>query len=281
MPRLFAASCAALALAASAAGSSAAVLFEDDFTSVPDPSVWSPFGAGAPEGAGIVGLGEDGATLRATTNPGLAEEMTGYQLATPITLGGLPGLRVEARLAPLNQTPAGDGGASRASIGVRVTGATGAYTELAASANRPTGVDWANVYADSEGSQDFEAAFAHFDQSPPQAAPADGFRTFILDILPTGTRFTVLNTDLTVNSKIGGFNPNLKLSDFGADATIAFFQKRSDSTLVFPPSGPEPTIGDLDRVTASAIPEPTSGLLATACGLVWPALGRRRRRSAS
>ena len=259
---------------------SAAILFEDQFTTTITPgTVWQAHGSGLPDGWGApVAVGtEDSAALRFNSNAGTAEEVTGFETISPISLAGLPDIRIEARVAPLNQTGAGDGGASTASVGVKIVGSSGAFAQLSASANRPTGVDWADTYEDSEGSQDADVAFAHFDQVPAQAAPADGFRTFILDITPSGTTFTVLNTDLTVNSKLGGFNPNLTLADFGTDVTVALFQRRSDDTLTFPPSAPEATFGDVDRVTVSTtIPEPTSLMLVGVGAIGLAALIRAR-----
>ena len=105
----------------------AAELLRDDFTAFSPGTTWQAHGLGLPDqAAGIVGLGADGSSLRLGSSPGSPGEYRGIETIAPISLAGVPALQVDVRLHPLNQTGAGNGGGSRASIGVAVLGSSGA-----------------------------------------------------------------------------------------------------------------------------------------------------------
>ena len=121
-------------------GLPAAELLYDDFTVFSPGTTWQAHGLGLPDqAAAIVGLGADGSSLRLGSSPGSPGDYRGIETITPISLVGLPGLRVDVRLHPLNQTPGGNGGGSRASIAVAVLGSSGEYVQASAGANRPEG----------------------------------------------------------------------------------------------------------------------------------------------
>lgn len=121
----------------------AATVFEDGFTTFTLDDPWQPYGAGAPDLAlSLVGLGADGSSLRMGTAPGVAGEEVGIVTAASFSLADARLVRVTARVRPLNQTAAGDGGASDASAGLKVLGVSGAFTQASAGANRPVAPDW-------------------------------------------------------------------------------------------------------------------------------------------
>ncbi len=258
---------------------SAQYLLEDEFTSFELGTVWQALGGAAPDlSLGVAGVGADGASLRVGSSPGAAGEIVGIETISPISLLGVPSLRVEALVRPLNQTGAGDGGASDASVGIAVIGSSGAYAQASAGANRPEAPDWGDFYQDSEGSQNAASvAFLHFPPNDPSGG-AEAFRTFVLEIGSEGTRLTTLGTDGTplADPAFDIFNPSLTLENFGDTATIALFQERSDSTLSGT-SFPENVFGDIDRVTVQAVPEPTSWVLLFTPALGWAALRKRRQ----
>ena len=114
----------------------AAVVFEDSFKTFALGTQWQAHGAGAPEVAlGIVGLGADGSSLRMGSAAGAAGEAVGIQTAANFPLSGVTLVRVTARLRPLNQTAAGEGGASDASAGVSILGSSGAFTQASAASS--------------------------------------------------------------------------------------------------------------------------------------------------
>ncbi|MBL9127634.1 MAG: hypothetical protein JNL97_08305 [Verrucomicrobiales bacterium] len=163
----------------------------------------------------------------------------------PISLAGVRSIKVTARLRPLNQTAAGDGGASDASAGVAIVGVSGAFVRASAGANRPTAPDWGDFYVDSEGSANANAAFVHFPPNDPKGG-AESFRTFVLEIGAEGTTLTTLSStgEPLAVTPFDIANPNLTLESFGSSFTVALFQQRSDAG-----SAPENTFGDVDRVT--------------------------------
>jgi hypothetical protein len=231
-----------------AVSAQAAVVLEDSFASFTLGAVWQAHGSGIPDAAlGVVPYGTDGASLRLGTAPGAAGEVTGIETASSFPLAGVRLVRVTARLRPLNQTGTGDGGASDASAGVAVIGASGAFTRAVAGANRPTQPDWGDFYADSEGSADKSAAYVHFPPNDPTAGGgAEAFRTFVLEISASGTRLTTLASSGAplATAPFDAFNPNLNLASFGSSLTVALFQARSDSNLALP----EHSFGDVDSV---------------------------------
>lgn len=223
----------------------------DDFTSFALGSTWQAHGSGAPEVAlaVVAGIGDDGSSLRMGTLPGTANEITGIETATPVALAGVSLIRVSARLRPLNQTGAGEGGASDASAGVAILAAGGAFVRASAGANRPSAPDWGDFYTDSEGSADTNGAFLHFPPNDPGGS-AEAFRTFVLEISSEGTRLTTLSSsgDPLAVTPFDTFNPNLTLASFGTSATVALFQQRSDASLA-----PENSFGDFDRVVIETV----------------------------
>jgi hypothetical protein len=274
------AACAGFLITSISVPLEAQILLDDNFTTFELGTVWQAHGAAVPDvSLGIAGVGEDGGSLRLGSSPGLAGETVGIETMTPISLLGIPVLRVEARLRPLNQTGSGQGGGSDASIGVAIIGSTGAFTKASAGANRSEAPDWGNFYRDSEGTQDVASpAFLHFPPNDPNGG-AEAFRTFALEISAAGTRLTTLASDGSplLDTAFNIFNPNLTLDDFGDSATIALFQMRSDESH----SGdfaPENVFGDLDHVVARVVPEPGSFTL-TLFGSLF--LLTRRRQTAS
>jgi len=239
-------------LVAGGIASFAATVFEDSFSTFALGDPWQAYGAAAPDlGLNVVGVGADGASLRMGSSPGVGGEMLGIETASPFSLTGVISVRVTARLRPLNQTGAGDGGASDASAGVAILGASGAFARASAGANRPTAPDWGDFYSDSEGSADANAAFLHFPPNDP-AGSAEAFRTFVIEISAEGTTLTTLSssgeplavTPFDIN------NPNLTLAAFGNRFTVALFQQRSDSNVA-----PENTFGDFDSVQIETVTE--------------------------
>ena len=238
----------ALGLVAAAHGG---LEFEDEFTTFSLGEGWQAHGAGAPDlGLSVVsGIGVDGFSLRMGSAAGTAGEIVGIETSTAFSMTGVRAIRVTARLRPLNQTGAGDGGASDASAGVAILGASGAFARASAGANRPTAPDWGDFYSDSEGSADVNAAFLHFPPNDPNGG-AEAFRTFVLEIGPEGTMLSTLSSSgepLAV-TPFDVHNPNLTLEAFGNSFTVALFQQRSDSTLA-----PENTFGDFDSVIIETI----------------------------
>lgn len=237
-------------LLSSAVFSSGAVVLEDQFTEFSLGALWQPHGAGAPEVAlGIVGVGEDGKSLRMGSAAGIAAEALGIETATPISLAGVTSIRVQARVRPLNQTGAGEGGASDSSAGVSIIGSSGAFAKASAGANRPTAPDWGDFYFDSEGSADTRAAFVHFPPNDPNGG-AESFRTFILEITADGTSLTTLASSgepLAVRP-FAAFNPNLNLASFGDSFVVALYQERSDIN-----GAPENAFGDFDSVVIETV----------------------------
>jgi hypothetical protein len=225
--------------------------FEDEFTTFTLGEGWQAHGAGAPDLSlsVISGFGTDGFSLRMGSSAGTAGEMVGIETSTAFSMAGVRLIRVTARLRPLNQTGAGDGGASDASAGVAILGASGAFARASAGANRPTAPDWGDFYFDSDGSADANAGFLHFPPNDPDGS-AEAFRTFVLEIGPEGTMLTTLSSSgepLAV-TPFDVYNPNLTLAAFGNSFTVALFQQRSDSTLA-----PENTFGDLDSVMIETV----------------------------
>lgn len=231
---------------------SAATVFEDSFTAFALGEPWQAHAAGAPDLAlSLVGQGADGSSLRMGSSAGIAGEVVGIETAAPFSLAGVISVRVTARLRPLNQTAAGDGGASDASAGVAVVGASGAYARASAGANRPSAPDWGDFYSDSEGSADANAAFVHFPPNDPGGS-AEAFRTFVIEISSEGTSLMTLSSSgepLAV-TPFDVQNPNLTLAAFGSSFTVALFQQRSDSNLA-----PENTFGDFDSVQLETVTE--------------------------
>jgi hypothetical protein len=228
----------------------AAVVFEDSFTEFTLGAQWQAYGAGAPElSLGIVGIGADGSSLRMGSSPGVGGELVGIQTATPFPLAGVQLVRVTGRVRPLNQTGAGDGGASDASAGIAVIGASGAYSRASAGANRPSPPDWGDFYVDSEGSANANAAFVHFPPNDP-AGGAESFRTFVLEISADGTTLTTLSSagEPLAVTPFNVQNPNLTLAAFGDNFTVALFQQRSDANV-----SPENTFGDFDSVKVETV----------------------------
>ena len=229
----------------------AGIVFEDDFAIFGLGDRWQAHGAGVPDVSLSVvgGIGTDGSSLRMGTAAGTGGEILGIQTATPISLTGVRLVRVTARLRPLNQTGAGDGGASDASAGVSVTGASGAYVRASAGANRPTAPDWGDFYFDSEGSADANAAFVHFPPNDP-AGGAESFRTFVIEITADGSSLTTLSSSGTAlaTKPFDVQNPNLTLASFGGTFMVALYQERSDSN-----GAPENTFGDFDSVEVETI----------------------------
>lgn len=232
------------------ASASAATVFEDSFTEFTLGNQWQPHGAGAPDlSLGIVGQGADGASLRMATSPGVGNEIIGIETATPFSTAGVRLVRVTARVRPLNQTGAGDGGASDASAGVAIVGASGAFVRASAGANRPTPPDWGDFYWDSDGSADANVAFLHFPPNDPQGG-AEAFRTYVLEITPDGTSLTTLSSsgEPFTQTPFDIVNPNLTLAAFGTTFTVALFQQRSDSNIA-----PENTFGDVDSIVVETV----------------------------
>ncbi len=229
----------------------AGIVLEESFTAFTLGNPWRPHGAGAPDVAlSIVGgIGADGSSLRMAAAPGAAGETVGIEMATPIPLAGVQSVRVTARMRPLNQTAAGDGGASDASAGVAIFSASGAFVRASAGANRPTAPDWGDFYRDSEGSADATAAFLHFPPNDP-AGSAEAFRTYVLEIGPEGTKLTTLSStgEPLVRTPFDIVNPNLTLKAFGNSVTVALFQERSDNNLA-----PENTFGDFDSIQVETV----------------------------
>lgn len=241
----------ALVLPLVAASAHAAVVFEDDFTEFSPGERWQAHGAGLPDVAlsVVTGIGSDGSSLRMAAAPGAADEIVGIEINTPFPMAGVRSIRVTARVRPLNQTGAGDGGASDASAGVAILGGDGIFVRASAGANRPTAPDWGDFYVDSEGSANANAGFVHFPPNDP-AGGAEAFRTFVLEITPEGTSLTTLSSSgepLAVNP-FDIQNPNLTLASFGTSFTVALFQQRSDSSLA-----PENTFGDFDSITVETV----------------------------
>lgn len=230
----------------------AGVVFEDAFKIFAIGDRWKAHGAGVPDVALTVvgGVGADGSSLRMGAAAGADGEIVGIQTITPISLAGVRLVRVTARLRPLNQTAAGGGGASDASAGVSVIGATGAYARASAGANRPTTPDWGDFYSDSEGSADVSSvAFVHFPPNDP-AGGAEAFRTFVIEITTGGTSLTTLSsTGTTLATKpFDAQNSNLTLASFRGTFTVALYQQRSDSN-----GAPENTFGDFDSVKVEIV----------------------------
>jgi hypothetical protein len=227
-----------------------AVVFEDAFTEFSIGGQWQPYGAGVPEvSLGIVGLGTDGKSLRMGSAAGTADEVVGIQTAATFPLSGVTLVRVSARLRPLNQTGAGEGGASDASAGVSILGSSGNFTQASAGANRPSAPDWGDFYVDSEGSANKRAAFVHFPPNDPNGG-AEAFRTFVLEITADGTSLTTLSSSgepLAV-TLFDAFNPNLPLEAYGDSFTVALFQQRSDIN-----GAPENTFGDFDSIQVEVV----------------------------
>lgn len=233
-----------------AAAAQAAVVLEDSFTSFALGTRWQSHGAGVPDlSLGIVGVGTDGASLRLGATPGTAGEEVGIETATPVPMAGVRLVRVTVRLRPLNQTGAGNGGASDASAGVAIIGASGAFARASAGANRPTAPDWGDFYSDSEGSANANAAFVHFPPNDP-AGGAESFRSFVLEIGPDGTALTTLSStgEPLAVTPFNVQNPNLTLAAFGNSFTVALYQQRSDSS-----NAPENTFGDIDSVMIETV----------------------------
>ncbi len=228
-----------------------AVVFEDEFAAFSLGDRWQPHGAGAPDlGINPVGgLGVDGAVIRLGTSPGAADEIVGIETATPFSMTGVRSFKVTVRLRPLNQTGAGDGGASDSSAGVAVIGASGAYVRASAGANRPTAPDWGDFYVDSEGSANANAAFVHFPPNDPKGG-AEAFRTFVIEIGMEGTTLTTLSStgEPLAVTPFDIQNPNLTLASFGNSVTVALFQQRSDTGLA-----PENTFGDVDGIRVETV----------------------------
>ena len=220
-------------------------VFEDDFEAFELGETWKPHGVGEPDvGLGVVGLGEDGSSLRMSCASGEAGETVGIETA-PVSLGDVQGLRVEARFRPLNQTAAGDGGASDASVGLAIVSESGAFARVSAGANRPEQPDWGDFYSDSEGSADINSpSYIHFPPNDPDGS-AESFRTHVLEITAEGTRLTTLSSggEPLENNPFDVFNPNLTLSDFGESVRIALFQFRGDET----------SAGDIDHVKVGIV----------------------------
>jgi hypothetical protein len=232
-----------------AAALPAASVFRDSCTNFTLGNQWQAYGAGAPDlVVGVVGgPGADGSVLRMGCSPGTGEETVGIQTATSFPIAGARLVRVTARLRPLNQTSAGGGGASDASAGIAVIGASGVFARAAASANRPSSPTWANFYVDSDGSAN--ASSVSYVQFPPNdpAGGGEAFRTFVLELRTNGTTLTTLSSTgqpLAV-SPFNVVNPNLNLAAFSNSVTIALFQHRADSTS----AAPENSFGDVDSVT--------------------------------
>jgi hypothetical protein len=227
-------------------------VFEDRFQEFEIGGKWKAHGAGEPDGSiGIVGVGDDGSSLRMSSTQGMAGESLGIETSNLISLTGVKVLRVEARFRPLNAKGAGNGGGSDASVGVAVIGSNGAFARVSAGANRPDPPDWGDFYWDSEGSEDTaSAAFLHFPPNDPEGA-AEAFRTQILEISDAGTSMMTFGStgELLESPAFEVFNPNLTLADFGASVTIALFQYRSDDDD--PGITPEMTLGDIDHVIVS------------------------------
>jgi hypothetical protein len=242
---------AALTLPLVAATAQAAVVFEDDFTSFTPGERWQAHGAGIPDVAlsVVTGIGSDASSLRMAAAPGAADEIVGIEINTPFPMAGVRSIRVTARVRPLNQTAAGNGGASDASAGVAILGADGTFVRASAGANRPTAPDWGDFYVDSEGSANANAAFVHFPPNDP-AGGAEAFRTFVLEITPEGTSLTTLSStgEPLAVSPFDIRNPNLTLASFGNSFTVALFQQRSDSSLA-----PENTFGDFDSILVETV----------------------------
>ncbi len=243
----------ALGLAVGMLGSPrAATVFEDAFAGFAIGDAWQPHGAGAPDLAlAVVGVGVDTASLRMGSSPGTGGEIVGIETATAFSLTGVLSVRVTARLRPLNQTGAGDGGASDASAGVAINGVSGAFARASAGANRPAAPDWGDFYFDSEGSANANAAFLHFPPNDPGGG-AEAFRTFVIEISAEGTVLKTLASSgepLAV-TPFEVWNPNLTLADFGNSFTVALFQQRSDSHVA-----PENTFGDFDSLSVEIVTE--------------------------
>ncbi len=242
---------AALALPLLTATSHAAVVFEEEFATFTLGDRWQAHGTGAPDVALSVvsGIGADGSSLRMAVAPGTADEIVGIEISAPFSMAGVRSIRVTARVRPLNQTAAGDGGASDSSAGIAIIGASGAFARASAGANRPTAPDWGDFYVDSEGSANANAGFVHFPPNDP-AGGAEAFRTFVLEITPEGTLLTTLSSSgepLAV-TPFDIQNPNLTLEGFGNSFTVALYQQRSDSTLA-----PENVFGDVDSIVVETI----------------------------
>ena len=239
------------ALLGIAPSSQAAIVFEDSFTNFALGDRWQTHGAGAPDVALSVvgGIGADGSSLRMGSSAGTGGEIVGIQTAASFPTAGVRLVRVTTRLRPLNQTGAGDGGASDASAGIAVIGTSGAFARASAGANRPTSPDWGDFYVDSEGSADVNAGFLHFPPNDP-AGGAEAFRGFTLEIGPDGTALTTFSSSgepLAV-TPFDVQNPNLTLAAFGDSFTVALYQQRSDLNIA-----PENTFGDFDSVKIEVV----------------------------
>lgn len=225
------------------------IVFEDHFEDFELGETWKPHGVSEPDaGLNVFEAGNDGSSLRVSSTSGDAGELLGIE-TSPISLAGVRSLRVEVRFRPLNQTAAGDGGASDASAGLSVVGEAGAFASVSAGANRPQLPDWGDFYWDSEGSQDVESApWLHFPPNDPDGS-AESFRTHVLEISDTGTSLTTLSSggNLLETTPFDVVNLNLKLSDFGESIRIVLFQLRSED---------ETTLGDVDHVTVSVVANP-------------------------
>lgn len=247
-PRSAAVGCLTLAASVSLP---AAVVFEEEFGDFTLGDRWQAHGAGVPDLSlhTVNGLGGDGSVLRLGSSPGAADEIVGIEIAAPFATAGVRSIRVTARVRPLNQTGAGDGGASDASAGIAILGASGTFVRVSAGANRPTAPDWGDFYVDSEGSANANAAFVHFPPNDP-AGGAEAFRTFVVEIGEDGVSLTTLASggEPLAVTPFEVRNPNLTLASFGDRFTVAVFQQRSDGGLA-----PEPSYGDVDRVTVETV----------------------------
>lgn len=229
----------------------AGIELTDDFSSFALGETWQAHAAGAPDVALSVvgGIGADGNSLRLGSAPGTGNEIVGIETRSTIPLAGATSLRVTVRVRPLNQTATGDGGASDASIGVSIVGASGSFARAAAGANRPSGADWGSFYVDSDGSADANVAFLNFPPNDPNGG-AEAFRTYVLEIGPEGTRLTTLSStgDPLAVTPFEVMNPNLPLAAYGASVTVALYQQRSDTNIA-----PENTFGDVDSVLIESV----------------------------
>ena len=156
----------------------AAIVFQDSFTNFTLGDRWQAHGAGAPDIAiSTAGVGVDGSSLRMGSSAGAGGEVVGIETVKSFPLAGIRLVRVTARLRPLNQTGAGDGGASDASAGIAVIGISGAFAQASASANRAASPDWGDFYSDSEHTFDQNAGYVHF---PPNDPAGGGRRSELL-----------------------------------------------------------------------------------------------------
>lgn len=198
------------------------VLLEDGFEFFELGETWQEHGAGAPDITLEVGFSDDSEVLNMTSS-GFDESFLGVETITPISLSGLAGITVDARMRPINQGVEG----SVAAVEVALIGESGEIIRAFASNNAgpdPESInDWANHYEDTKGNADTSGPWPHCTD---KGGPAcDAMRNLVVSVDASGTILQAFDDNsLEDEPRWETSFDDFTLADLGASLTIALRQ---------------------------------------------------------